>query len=104
MGDVVNLDTGYLNDGTPWSEQDVLDLRWQIEHGRDLKETSLFLCRHPNTVAAKANELGLVFQESTIANAIRQIEGLHFECEAGPLENCEDWQELKRLLKEAGYL
>lgn len=36
--------------------------------------------------------------EPTIPELIAAIEAYRFECEAGPLENCVEWRELKRRL------
>jgi hypothetical protein len=37
---------------------------------------------------------------TTIAEAIVRIEQYGFSCEAGPLEQCQDWHALKDLVKE----
>ena len=34
-----------LNDGDPWSEADVSDLRNSLEHGDSIEEVAQFLCR-----------------------------------------------------------
>jgi hypothetical protein len=38
---------------------------------------------------------------TSVAEAIERIEQYGFQCEAGPLEQCQDWIELKRLAREA---
>jgi len=52
-----------LNDGKPWSEMDIEDLKDAISHGKTLKETMTFLCRSDwKDVAAQAKKLGLTWQ------------------------------------------
>jgi hypothetical protein len=49
-----------LNDGKEWSEDDIRDLKAAWEHGADLQELCLFLCRADwEPVGAKCAELGL---------------------------------------------
>jgi hypothetical protein len=51
-----------LNDGKPWSEMDLFDLRNSLAYGRSIEEVAGFLCR-AGTVAEvkrKAEELGLL--------------------------------------------
>ena len=47
-----------LNSGEPWSEFALTDLRWCIKHRQPTAEIASFLCRSPQEVIAKANELG----------------------------------------------
>jgi hypothetical protein len=37
---------------------------------------------------------------TTIAEAIERIEQYGFTCEAGPLEQCQDWHVLKEMLRD----
>jgi hypothetical protein len=48
-----------INDGKPWSEKDVFDLRSAIWLGETIEQAADFLCRSDEEVAAKAKELGL---------------------------------------------
>ncbi len=48
-----------INDGKPWSEMDVIDLRIAISLGETIKQAADFLGRSDEDVAAKAKELGL---------------------------------------------
>lgn len=64
MGEVIELDTGLLNAGLPWTEGSIADLRAALEHGADLAEAADFLCRHPMEVRAKMTELRLRFKNS----------------------------------------
>jgi hypothetical protein len=50
-----------INDCTPWSDQDIADLRDYVESGFTLEETAGSLCRAGTAgeVATKAQELGL---------------------------------------------
>lgn len=50
-----------LNDGKPWSEMDIRDLRSALEHGDTIEAAARHLCRATNVaeVEAKARELGL---------------------------------------------
>ncbi len=52
-----------VNDGEPWSEEDIRDLENHVRHGASLEETAEFLCRSGTVeaVAEKAKELGLTF-------------------------------------------
>jgi hypothetical protein len=51
-----------LNDGKPWSEMDLFDLRNSLAHGRPIEEVAGFLCRSGTVeeVKRKADELGLL--------------------------------------------
>jgi hypothetical protein len=51
-----------LNDGKPWSEMDLLDLRNSLAYGRSIEEVADFLCRSRTVeeVKRKAEELGLL--------------------------------------------
>ena len=53
-----------INDGKPWSEMDIDDLKASIAHGATLEEGASFLCRAGTSleVAEKAKELGLSWQ------------------------------------------
>jgi len=48
-----------LNEGKPWSEMDLVDLRNALAHDRPLAEIADFLCRSEQEVQAKITELGL---------------------------------------------
>jgi hypothetical protein len=50
-----------INDGKPWSEMDVFDLRNSLAYGRSIEEVAGFLCRSGTVeeVRRKAEELGL---------------------------------------------
>jgi hypothetical protein len=49
-----------INDGKPWSEMDVFDLRHSLAYGRSIEEVAGFLCRSGTVeVRRKAEELGL---------------------------------------------
>jgi len=52
-----------VNDGEPWSEEDIRDLENHVRHGASLEETAEFLCLSGTVeaVAEKAKELGLTF-------------------------------------------
>ena len=54
------------NDGKPWSEMDIADLKNHIAARATLKETAAFLCRSGTIedVAAKAREIGVTFHSS----------------------------------------
>jgi hypothetical protein len=52
-------DEAYWNTGTPWSEDEVRDLRYAVSHGERVEEVSTFLMRTPKDVLAKATKLGL---------------------------------------------
>jgi hypothetical protein len=56
-----------IYDGTPWSADDITDLRAAVEHGSTLEEVAGHLCRSGTVddVARKANELGLKWQAQT---------------------------------------
>lgn len=41
-------------------------------------------------------------ERATALKLVAKLEGYAFECEAGPLTNCADWTDLKKLL-EASY-
>jgi hypothetical protein len=47
------------NDGKPWSERDVFDLRSAIWLGETIEQAADFLSRSDEEVATKAKELGL---------------------------------------------
>jgi hypothetical protein len=51
-----------LNDGRPWSEMDLFDLRNSLAHGDSIEEVAGFLCRAGTVeeVKRKAEELGLL--------------------------------------------
>jgi hypothetical protein len=49
-----------LNEGKPWSEMDLVDLRHSLAHGRSVAEIAEFLCRSEQEVQAKIAELELV--------------------------------------------
>jgi hypothetical protein len=51
-----------LNDGKPWSEMDLFDLRNSLAYGRSIEEVAGFLCRSGTVeeVKRKAEELGLL--------------------------------------------
>ena len=51
-----------LNDGKPWSEMDLFDLRNSLAYGRPIEEVASFLCRAGTLeeVRRKAEELGLL--------------------------------------------
>jgi hypothetical protein len=50
------------NDGKPWSEMDLLDLRNSLAYGNAIEEVAGFLCRAGTVeeVKRKAEELGLL--------------------------------------------
>jgi hypothetical protein len=51
-----------VNDGKPWSEMDLFDLRNSLAYGRPIEEVAGFLCRSGTVeeVKRKAEELGLL--------------------------------------------
>jgi hypothetical protein len=51
-----------LNDGKPWSEMDLLDLRNSLAYGESIEEVAAFLCRSGavEEVRRKVEELGLL--------------------------------------------
>jgi hypothetical protein len=51
-----------INDGKPWSEMDLFDLRNSLAYGRSIEEVAGFLCRSGTVeeVRRKAEELGLL--------------------------------------------
>jgi hypothetical protein len=51
-----------INDGTPWSEMDLFDLRNSLAYGRSIEEVAGFLCRSGavEEVKRKAEVLGLL--------------------------------------------
>ena len=54
-----------VNDGEPWSEEDIHDLENHIRQGASLEERAEFLCRAGTVaVAEKAKQLGLTFRHS----------------------------------------
>ena len=52
-----------VNDGEPWSEMDLWDLKNSLAHGRTIEEVADFLCRSGtlDEVKRKADELGLSY-------------------------------------------
>jgi hypothetical protein len=58
-------DTLDLNDDLPWSEMDLIDLRYGIAHRESFAEIAAFICRRESDVKAKAIELGLV-EDATV--------------------------------------
>jgi hypothetical protein len=50
------------NDGVPWTDTDVEDLRFELAHGGSIESAARFLCRQgtADDVRGKAIELGLV--------------------------------------------
>jgi hypothetical protein len=52
-----------INDGKPWSDMDMRDLKAELGRGRPIEEVAAHLCRggSVNDVIAKARELGLEF-------------------------------------------
>jgi hypothetical protein len=50
-------DTPDLNEGKPWSEMDLVDLRNALEHNRSVAEIAEFLCRSEREVQEKIDEL-----------------------------------------------
>ena len=50
------------NDGKPWSEMDLFDLRNSLAYGDSIEEVAAFLCRSGTVeeVRRKAEELGLL--------------------------------------------
>jgi hypothetical protein len=51
-----------VNDGKPWSEMDLFDLRNSLAHVESIEEVAGFLCRSGTVeeVKRKAEELGLL--------------------------------------------
>jgi hypothetical protein len=49
-----------LNEGKPWLEMDLVDLRNSLAHGRSVAEIAEFLCRSEREVHEKIAELELV--------------------------------------------
>jgi hypothetical protein len=51
-----------LNDGKPWSEMDLFDLRNSLAYGTPIEEVAGFLCRAGTVeeVRRKAKEVGLL--------------------------------------------
>jgi hypothetical protein len=47
------------NSGTPWSEEEIADLRNSVAHGRPVAELADFLCRDVEEVEVKMAELKL---------------------------------------------
>jgi len=48
-----------INEGKPWSEMDLVDLRNSVAHGTPVAEIADFLCRSEREVQEKIAELGL---------------------------------------------
>jgi hypothetical protein len=46
-----------LNEGKPWSEMDLVDLRNALAHGRSVADIADFLCRSEQEVQEKIAEL-----------------------------------------------
>ncbi len=55
----LNHDT---NDGIPWTDGDIDDLRFEFKHGGSIESAARFLCRQGTVedVRQKAIELGLI--------------------------------------------
>ena len=56
-------DEAYWNTGTPWSKDEIRDLRYAAKQGDTLEEVSIFLMRTPVEVLAKATELRLSIKQ-----------------------------------------
>jgi hypothetical protein len=54
----VPSDEPNLNEGMPWSEMDLFDLRNTISRGQSAAEIADFLCRSEQEVLEKVAELG----------------------------------------------
>jgi hypothetical protein len=52
------------NDGNPWSEMDLWDLKNSLAYGESIEEVAVFLCRSGATdeVRRKADELSLQYR------------------------------------------
>jgi hypothetical protein len=48
-----------IGSGTPWSEQDIRDLREAVQRDERVEEIATFLCRDVHEVLAKIAELEL---------------------------------------------
>ena len=48
-----------LNTGTTWSETEIRDLKWCIEHREPVEYIADFLCRQQAEIREKMAELGL---------------------------------------------
>jgi hypothetical protein len=46
-----------LNEGKPWSEMDLVDLRNALKHGRSVEDIADFLCRSEAEVREKIAEV-----------------------------------------------
>ena len=57
LGDL--RDAASVNDGEPWSDMDIAELKNAIEYGETIAEAAEFLCRSTEEVAIKAKDLGL---------------------------------------------
>lgn len=70
-----------INDGKPWSEQDVADLRAAVESGSTLEKTAAFLCRSGTwqEVERKAKQLGLKFRTDRKMRHSPKARGPHIE-------------------------
>jgi hypothetical protein len=66
--EVSSLSRMDINDGKPWSELDLDDLRQHVASGATLEETASFLCRLDTAfdVAEKAKDLGLRWQRGGV--------------------------------------
>ena len=56
------------NDGNPWSEMDLWDLKNSLQYGDSIEEVAVFLCRSGTTdeVRRKADELGLKYRSGPL--------------------------------------
>jgi hypothetical protein len=61
------------NDGEPWSEMDVEDLKAALSSGSTIEEAAVHLCRSGTIpdVMAKATELGLHFESKPLPPPVR---------------------------------
>src|SRR4051812_15622676 len=89
-----------VNEGKPWSEMDVADLRNSLSRGNPMWLVADFLQRNEHEVRGKMAELGVeeLPPLERAAALCDQLEAYNFEGEAGPLKNCIDWQELRRII------
>jgi hypothetical protein len=100
MADIIKIDSRYQNDARPWSESDISDLRFYVGQRRPIADAAKFLGRHPNKIAQKANDLGLVFREDTLEASLARLQLL--ETEAGPLVNSEEMRRHTELIEKLG--
>ena len=54
------------NNGLPWTEDCVTDLRASLDHGASIAETAEFLCRTEEDVRAKMFELNLTMKPTRV--------------------------------------